>query len=94
MIAFVMLMQFRRIYEFRAQNRDSEHHIGLTPPQNLDHQGCVFLGGCTPLSYLPHTRAGDMFAAWVAHDLLYLRQLWTYLSRQMTGYSTRYAGEW
>jgi hypothetical protein len=43
-------------------------------------------------------RAGDMFAAWVAHDLLHLRQLvelhWAYLNRQMTGYSTRYAGEW
>jgi hypothetical protein len=43
-------------------------------------------------------RAGDMFAAWVAHDVLHLRQLvelhWAYLNRQMTGYSSRYAGEW
>jgi hypothetical protein len=43
-------------------------------------------------------RAGDMFAAWVAHDVLHLRQLvelhWAYLNGQMTGYSTRYAGEW
>jgi hypothetical protein len=43
-------------------------------------------------------KAGDMFAAWVAHDLLHLRQLvelqWAYLDRKLTGYSTRYAGEW
>jgi hypothetical protein len=43
-------------------------------------------------------RAGDMFSAWVAHDLLHLRQLvelhWAYLNRQLTGYNSRYAGEW
>lgn len=43
-------------------------------------------------------KAGEMFAAWVAHDLLHLRQLvelqWAYLNRKLAGYSTRYAGEW
>jgi hypothetical protein len=42
--------------------------------------------------------AGDMFAAWVAHDLLHLRQLvelhyaWTVHS--LAPYQIRYAGEW
>ena len=42
--------------------------------------------------------AGDMFAAWVAHDLLHLRQLvklrWALTTRSLEPYSTRYAGEW
>lgn len=42
--------------------------------------------------------AGDMFAAWVAHDLLHLRQLvelqWGYTTQQLTPYDVRYAGEW
>jgi hypothetical protein len=43
-------------------------------------------------------RAGDMLAAWVAHDLLHLRQLvelhWAYTVAQLAPYDTRYAGEW
>ncbi|MGD8625884.1 MAG: DinB family protein [Anaerolineae bacterium] len=43
-------------------------------------------------------RAGDMLAAWVAHDLLHLRQIvelhWTYTNRQVRPYGTRYAGPW
>lgn len=42
--------------------------------------------------------AGDMFAAWVAHDLLHLRQLvelqWAYTNLQLQPYQVRYAGEW
>lgn len=43
-------------------------------------------------------RAGDMFAAWVAHDLLHIRQLvelhygWT--TKQLQPYDAGYAGEW
>jgi hypothetical protein len=43
-------------------------------------------------------RAGDVFAAWVAHDLLHMRQLvelhWAYTTRQMQPYRVAYAGEW
>lgn len=43
-------------------------------------------------------RAGDLLAAWVAHDLLHLRQLvelqWAYIGEQVAPYSTRYAGVW
>lgn len=43
-------------------------------------------------------RAGDIMAAWVAHDLLHLRQLielrWAYLIRDVEPYEVRYAGEW
>ncbi|MEZ4640022.1 MAG: DinB family protein [Caldilineaceae bacterium] len=43
-------------------------------------------------------RAGDVFAAWVAHDLLHMRQIievhWAFLNQNVTPYSTRYAGEW
>ncbi|MCG8347422.1 MAG: DinB family protein [Chloroflexales bacterium] len=42
--------------------------------------------------------AGDLFAAWLAHDLLHLRQLvelhWGYLNQVATPYTTRYAGDW
>jgi hypothetical protein len=43
-------------------------------------------------------RAGDMLAAWVAHDLLHLRQLvelhWAYTQSQLEPYRTIYAGRW
>lgn len=43
-------------------------------------------------------RAGDIFAAWVAHDLLHTRQLvelhWAYTTSQLEPYSTEYAGAW
>lgn len=42
--------------------------------------------------------AGDMFAAWVAHDLLHLRQLvelqWAYTTQELRPYRVRYAGPW
>ena len=43
-------------------------------------------------------KAGDMFAAWVAHDLLHIRQLvelrWAYLVQSLESYQVLYAGEW
>ena len=43
-------------------------------------------------------RAGDIFAAWIAHDLLHMRQLvrlhWQWTSRHVEPYGTEYAGEW
>jgi hypothetical protein len=42
--------------------------------------------------------AGEMLAAWVAHDLLHLRQLielrYLYLQQQAQPYSITYAGDW
>ncbi len=42
--------------------------------------------------------AGDLLAAWVAHDLLHMRQLvelhWAYATKQVAPYRTRYAREW
>jgi hypothetical protein len=42
--------------------------------------------------------AGDMFAAWVAHDMLHLRQLvelhYAYTVQHIQPYSVLYAGEW
>ena len=42
--------------------------------------------------------AGDIFAAWVAHDILHLRQLvelhWAYLVNAAEPYKVNYAGEW
>lgn len=42
--------------------------------------------------------AGDMFAAWVAHDLLHLRQLvelhYAYLAQAVQPHKVAYAGEW
>lgn len=43
-------------------------------------------------------RTGDMMAAWLAHDLLHLRQLvelhWAYTTRAVQPYGVRYAGVW
>lgn len=43
-------------------------------------------------------RAGDIFAGWLAHDLLHMRQLlehcWAYTNQQCAPYSTAYGGEW
>lgn len=43
-------------------------------------------------------KAGDILAAWVAHDLLHLRQLielrYQFLVRQAQPYELRYAGSW
>ncbi len=43
-------------------------------------------------------RAGDLMAAWAAHDLLHLRQLvelhWAYAEDQVKPFRTLYAGEW
>ncbi|MGW8250604.1 MAG: DinB family protein [Anaerolineales bacterium] len=42
--------------------------------------------------------AGDMFAAWVSHDLLHLRQLvelhYAYTTQDVRPYTPEYAGEW
>ncbi|MBX2999903.1 MAG: DinB family protein [Caldilineaceae bacterium] len=43
-------------------------------------------------------RAGDLFASWVAHDILHMRQLvelhWAYTTLKLEPYSTQYAGDW
>jgi hypothetical protein len=43
-------------------------------------------------------RAGDLLAAWLAHDHLHLRQLnelhYAYLAEQAAPYSVEYAGDW
>jgi uncharacterized damage-inducible protein DinB len=42
--------------------------------------------------------AGDLFASWVAHDLLHMRQLvelqWAYTAMSATPYRVEYAGSW
>jgi len=42
--------------------------------------------------------AGDLFASWVAHDLLHMRQLvelhWAYTAANLAPYRPDYAGEW
>jgi hypothetical protein len=42
--------------------------------------------------------AGDIFAAWVAHDLLHVRQLvelhWAYTRQVVQPYQVNYAGDW
>ena len=43
-------------------------------------------------------RAGDLLAAWAAHDLLHqrqiLRRMWEYLKQQSSPYALDYAGSW
>ena len=43
-------------------------------------------------------KAGDIFAAWVSHDILHIRQLvrlhWAYTAGLVKPYSSKYAGDW
>jgi hypothetical protein len=43
-------------------------------------------------------RAGDIFAGWIAHDLVHMRQLleldWKYIQQHCAPYMTDYGGEW
>ncbi|MBU1699074.1 MAG: DinB family protein [Candidatus Eisenbacteria bacterium] len=43
-------------------------------------------------------KSGDVFAAWVAHDVLHMRQLvklhWAFTIREVGPFSTDYAGDW
>lgn len=43
-------------------------------------------------------RAGDVFASWMAHDLLHMRQLvelhWAYTTHRLRPYKVDYAGQW
>jgi hypothetical protein len=47
---------------------------------------------------LGEMRAGDFLVAWVAHDLLHIRQLnelrYAYLATRATPYTVAYAGDW
>lgn len=51
-----------------------------------------------PAPWGEEIRAGDMAAAWVAHDLLHTRQLvelhWAWTQRAVAPYDSRYAGDW
>jgi hypothetical protein len=42
--------------------------------------------------------AGDLFASWVVHDLLHMRQLlelhWAYATAELAPFSGQYAGDW
>jgi hypothetical protein len=44
------------------------------------------------------TTAGDLLAAWVAHDILHLRQLvelrWALIQEELAPYTAAYAGDW
>jgi DinB superfamily len=90
----------------------SERHYnerGLTPSVNgflhEREQSLAWLKGMAAPNWsaaynAPFGRitAGDMFAAWVAHDLLHMRQLielhWAHTVRALLPYGVRYAGEW
>ena len=51
-----------------------------------------------PRSSGGNLRAGDLLVAWVAHDLLHLRQLielhYRYLAEHAEGFEVAYAGDW
>lgn len=43
-------------------------------------------------------RAGDIFAGWLVHDFLHMRQMlelhWAHFNQQRVPYATAYGGEW
>ena len=74
---------------FVAERRTSLHWLGqLNEPDWAQTARAPF----GPIS------AGEMFAAWVAHDTLHMRQLvelhHAYVLQLVGHYSTAYAGEW
>lgn len=75
---------------FLDERMDSSEWLkGLGQP-DLERSGPAPWGG--------ELRAGDMLAAWVAHDLLHMRQIvethWALTQQATQPYTTRYAGEW
>lgn len=79
------------IAQFEADRRESIRwlrSLGESPDWSTAHNHPKF----GPI------RAGDLLAAWAAHDALHLRQiakrLFQLAERDAPQYSTRYAGEW
>jgi hypothetical protein len=74
---------------FLAEREKSLKWLRTLPPPNW---GAIYQAPFGPI------RAGDMFAAWVAHDLLHMRQLvelhWAFTVESTRPYQTKYAGDW
>lgn len=80
----------RSVQDFLGERQKSLNWLkGLKSP---DWQCSVLAPWGQPVN------AGDIFAAWAAHDLLHLRQLvelrWTYTLHAIQPYNVNYAGEW
>ena len=75
---------------FSATRRDSLEWLRSLGEPDLNASAPAPWGG--PI------RAGDMLAAWVAHDLLHLRQLtelhYAWTQHQLQPWSVAYAGDW
>jgi len=74
---------------FLTARQDSFAWLEGLPPINWQTAGKAPWGTIT---------AGDMFASWVSHDLLHIRQLvelhWLFTVRGLEPYSHQYAGSW
>jgi len=77
---------------FIGEREESLAWLGKATAAGINWDRCYTY---PPLSGL---RAGDLLAAWAAHDLLHLRQLvelkWAYSQAQARDYSAAYAGDW
>lgn len=75
---------------FSAARRDSLEWLRSLEPADLNASARAPWGGSI--------RAGDVLAAWVAHDLLHLRQLtelhYAWTQRRLQPWSVAYAGDW
>lgn len=75
---------------FLAERAQSQQWLRTLTAPNWDN------GVDTPWGW--RVTAGDMAAAWLAHDLLHTRQLvelhWAWLQREVAPYKTEYAGGW
>jgi uncharacterized damage-inducible protein DinB len=75
--------------KFLEERHASLHWLTLLESPNWDRQYQAPWGAIT---------AGDLMAAWVAHDLLHLRQLveltWALTTNRLSSYSPEYAGVW
>ena len=77
------------ISKFSQERHQSLHWLGEIIPFNAEAASELPFGSF---------QAGDMFAAWVAHDLLHMRQLvelhYQYTVSAMEPWNVSYAGEW
>ncbi len=75
---------------FSAARAESLDWLRSLPAPDLSTSAVAPWGG--------RIQAGDMLAAWVAHDLLHLRQLtelhYAWTQRQLRPWSLAYAGDW
>ena len=77
------------LLKFMDERRESLRWLGTLQSPNWD---AVYQMPWGPMT------AGDMFASWITHDMLHMRQIvrlqWLYARQELDPYEVTYAGSW